>query len=121
MPLKAEEYSQLLISACSERQIILTAADSEGILFGEAANLQGLLFKHVYIMGLREGEFPRSKNENWIYNDRERAELSGVGVELDNTACAYAEDKFFFAAVATMATESLTLSWYSDDVAGASA
>jgi hypothetical protein len=24
-----------------------------------------------------------SKNENWIYNDRERAELSGVGVELD--------------------------------------
>ena len=47
-------------------------------------------------MGLREGEFPRSKNENWIYNDRERAELSGVGVELDNTACAYAEDKFFF-------------------------
>ena len=117
----AEEYSQLLISACSERQIILTAADSEGILFGEAANLQGLLFKHVYIMGLREGEFPRSKNENWIYNDRERAELSGVGVELDNTACAYAEDKFFFAAVAAMATETLTLSWYSDDTAGASA
>ena len=121
VPLKAEEYSQLLISACSERQIILTAADSEGILFGEAANLQGLLFKHVYIMGLREGEFPRSKNENWIYNDRERAELSGVGVELDNTACAYAEDKFFFAAVAAMATETLTLSWYSDDTAGASA
>ena len=117
----AEEYSQLLISACSERQIVLTAADSEGILFGEAANLQGLLFKHVYIMGLREGEFPRSKNENWIYNDRERAELSGVGVELDNTACAYAEDKFFFAAVAAMATETLTLSWYSDDTAGASA
>lgn len=72
-------------------------------------------------MGLREGEFPRSKNENWIYNDRERAELSGVGVELDNTACAYAEDKFFFAAVAAMATETLTLSWYSDDTAGASA
>ena len=103
VPLKAEEYSQLLISACSERQIILTAADSEGILFGEAANLQGLLFKHVYIMGLREGEFPRSKNENWIYNDRERAELSGVGVELDNTACAYAEDNLF-AAVAAWAT-----------------
>lgn len=72
-------------------------------------------------MGLREGEFPRSKNENWIYNDRERAELSGVGVELDNTACAYAEDKFFFAAVAAMATETLTLSWYSDDTAAASA
>ena len=45
VPLRAEEYSQLLISACSERQIILTAADSEGILFGEAANLQGLLFR----------------------------------------------------------------------------
>lgn len=47
--------------------------------------------------------------------------MSGVGVELDNTACAYAEDKFFFAAVAAMATETLTLSWYSDDTAGASA
>lgn len=42
-------------------------------------------------------------------------------MELDNTACAYAEDKFFFAAVAAMATETLTLSWYSDDTAGASA
>lgn len=121
VPLNADDYSQLLLTACAERQIVLTAADSEGILFGEAANLQGLLFKHVYIMGLREGEFPRSKNENWIYNDSERAELSSVGVELDNTACAYAEDKFFFAAVASMATETLTLSWYSDDTAGASA
>ncbi len=72
-------------------------------------------------MGLREGEFPRSKNENWIYNDRERAELSGVGVELDNTACAYAEDKFFFAAWwQQWQQETLTLSWYSDDTAGAS-
>ena len=42
-------------------------------------------------------------------------------MELDNTSCAYAEDKFFFAAVAAMATETLTLSWYSDDTAGASA
>ena len=80
-----------------------------------------MLFKHVYIMGLREGEFPRNKNENWIYSDWERTYLSSIGIELDNTATSYAEDKFFFAAVATMATESLTLSWYSDDVAGASA
>lgn len=47
------------------------------------------------LWGLREGEFPRSKNENWIYSDGERGYLSSVGVELDNTACAYAEDKFF--------------------------
>lgn len=121
MPLAAAEFCRLLLTACSERQVVLQEADSGGILFGEAANLQGLLFKHVYIMGLREGEFPRSKNENWIYSDGERGYLSSVGVELDNTACAYAEDKFFFAAAAAMATESLTLSWYSDDAAGASA
>lgn len=121
MPLAAAEFCRLLLTACSERQVVLQEADSGGILFGEAANLQGLLFKHIYIMGLREGEFPRSKNENWIYSDGERGYLSSVGVELDNTACAYAEDKFFFAAAAAMATESLTLSWYSDDAAGASA
>ncbi|MCD8359327.1 MAG: exodeoxyribonuclease V subunit gamma [Acidaminococcaceae bacterium] len=119
--LNAADYSRLLLTACAERQVVLTAADSEGILFGEAANLQGLVFKYVYIMGLHEGEFPRSKNESWIYNDSERVVLSSVGVELENTACAYAEDKFFFAAVAAMATETLTLSWYSDDAAGASA
>ena len=119
--LSAADFCRLLHSACAERQVVLTEADSNGILFGEAANLQGMLFKHVYIMGLREGEFPRNKNENWIYSDWERTYLSSIGIELDNTATSYAEDKFFFAAVATMATESLTLSWYSDDVAGASA
>ena len=61
VPLKAEEYSQLLISACSERQIILTAADSEGILFGEAANLQGLLFKHVTLWGCVKVSFSQQK------------------------------------------------------------
>lgn len=119
--LAAEDFCRLLLTACDEQKVTLTADDSDGILFGEAANLQGLLFKYVYIMGLREGEFPRSKNENWIYSDSERGYLSSVGVELDNTACAYAEDRFFFAAVAAMATETLTLSWYSDDAAGVSA
>lgn len=121
LSLPAAVFCRLLQSACLERSVVLTAADSGGILIGEAANLQGMLFKHVYIIGLREGEFPRSKNENWIYSDRERSYLSSVGIELDTTVASYAEDKFFFAAVASMATESLTLSYYSDDAAGASA
>ena len=121
LELPAADFCRLLLTACAERQVFLSEADGSGILVGEAANLQGLLFKHVYILGLREGEFPRSKNENWIYSDSERGYLSSVGVELENTACAYAEDKFFFAAVAAMAMETLTLSWYSDDAAGASA
>lgn len=118
--ISSSDFAKLLLEACSERQIVLEQADSNGLLIGEASNLQGLYFKHVYIMGVKEGQFPKSKNESWVYGDAERTYLSGVGIELDNTAIKYAEDKFFFASVIAMATESLTISWVSDDTAGAS-
>lgn len=103
-----------------EKNIVMEAGNPDGISVIEAAKVQGMLFKHVYLLGLREGEFPVIKQENWLYNDQERKELKDLGVDLRNTGLALAEDQYFFASTIAAATETLTISYAVDDQAGAS-
>lgn len=103
-----------------EKNIVMEAGNPEGICVIEAANVQGMSFKHVYLLGLREGEFPAIKQENWLYNDQERKELKDLGVDLRNTGLALAEDQYFFASTIAAATETLTISYFADEQAGSS-
>ncbi|MEG2069563.1 MAG: PD-(D/E)XK nuclease family protein [Acidaminococcaceae bacterium] len=103
-----------------EKQITLIAGNNRGIQVVEAATTQGLCFKHIYLLGLREGEFPALKQENWLYTDQERKLLTDYGVELRNTIVFSSEDEYFFASAVAMATETVTLSYYVDDTAGRS-
>lgn len=91
-----------------------------GIPVLEAANVQGVTFPYVFLLGLREGEFPQLKNENWLYNDQERADLKVLGISRTVTANSMASDQYFFASALAMATRQLTLSYYEDESAGAS-
>ena len=65
-------WREILTDALQQVTITLQGARQDGVLVTEAVNLQGLEFDYVYLLGLREGEFPRVNNENWIYNDAER-------------------------------------------------
>lgn len=114
------ELLEILNDAFSAIDITLAAGKEQGILVTEVVNVQGQLYDYVYLLGLREGEFPAVNNENWIYNDQERAELSAYGIDMPNTAQAYAEDMYFFAAAAAQCCKELYISWYKDDSAGAS-
>ena len=48
------------------------------------------------MLGVREGEFPSVKTENWIYNDYERAAMEALGIDLPGTIAGLNEDKYFF-------------------------
>ena len=103
-----------------EKIIGLISGEPQGIKVVEAATIQGILYPHVYLLGMREGQFPKVKFENWIYNDQERKELNELGVTLPLTVTAMKVDQYFFASVVAMAQTSLTISYYGDDAAGAS-
>ena len=114
------EWQELLVEAAKAVQLVLAHGRADGVLITSVINVQGLNFAYVYIMGVRESEFPKVDNENWIYNDKERAELTGAGINLPNTALAYAEDAFFFATTLTATRKEVTLTWYEEENVGAS-
>lgn len=115
------EFKSVLAEAMQDYQVTLVDGRPDGVLITELLNAQGLAYKYIYLLGVREGEFPVGSSENWIYNDKERGELLSLGIDMPNTALSYAEDAYFFAALVAQAQERLVLTWHKDDKAGASA
>ena len=115
------QLREILAEATREIEITLAEGRADGVLVSEVVNVQGRLYDHVFIMGVREGEFPAGSNENWLYDDQERAELTAIGIDMPTTAQAYAEDDYFFAVATAQCVEHLSVTWHEDDAAGASA
>lgn len=116
-----QDFAIALSEAIQDYQVTLTEGRSDGVLVTDIINAQGLSHKYVYLLGLREGEFPTGSSENWIYNDEERKKLVGAGIDMPTTAQSYVDDAYFFASTIAQAEESLVLTYYVDDKAGASA
>ena len=114
------KWQRVLSDALQGVQVVLKPGRQDGVLITEVMNIQGLAFDYVFVLGLREGVFPRVNNENWIYNDKERKELKEAGLELPNTSLAYSEDAGFFGAAIGCARKQLVLSYFQDNKAGAS-
>ena len=98
MPITLGEWLQIFKEAVEGENVVLQCGQQNGVLITEVINAQGLHFDYVFLLGLREGEFPKIKNESWIYDDKERKKLKEAGLELPNTSLAYAEDASFFGA-----------------------
>ena len=116
-----QDFATALRDAMQDYQVTLTEGRSDGVLVTDIINAQGLAHKYVYLLGLREGEFPTGSSENWIYNDAERKELVGAGIDMPTTAQSYIDDAYFFASTIAQAEESLVLTYFEDDKARASA
>ena len=118
--LSVQDFALVLSEAMADYQINLVEGRTDGVLVTEVINAQGLPHKYVFLMGMREGEFPTGNNENWIYNDAERGQLQPLGIDMPTTALAYMEDAYFFATTIALAEDSLVLTYYVDDKAGVS-
>ena len=113
-------FAEALAEAAGRMSVSLQPENREGIAFLSAVNLENATFKQVYVPGLRENEFPFYKEENWIYNDSERADLAVLGIPLPSSADGYGEDIHFFMNACAAATERLVLTFYADEEHNAS-
>lgn len=111
------DFRKLWQECLEETMIMLGKARKDGLLITDVVQLQGASFANVYILGLREGEFPAGNRENWLYNDKERGELLALGIDLPNTFAAYGEDNCLFAGAVAAAKEKLVLTYYKDEEA----
>ena len=113
--LSLSEFREELESCLKECSLLVEYGRKDGILVVPAVQLQGASYKNVYVLGLREGEFPAGNTENWIYNDKERGELKALGIDLPSTARAYEEDNSLLLGILAAAQERLYLSFYKDE------
>lgn len=113
-------FAEALTEAAGKMSFSLQPENREGIAFLSAVNLEDAAFKQVYVLGLRENEFPFYKDENWIYDDRERADLAVLGIQLPSSAEGYGEDIHFFMNACAAAGERLVLTFYADEEHNAS-
>ena len=116
----AREWQALLVEAMQNENIVLESGRQDGVKITEVINLQGLKRPYVFILGVREHEFPTIENKDWIYNDLERLEMIQYGIELKVKAMQFSEDAWFFAAAVVAAQKELYLSWHEDNEAGKS-
>lgn len=114
------QFTEALHEAAENMSIILQPDNQGGIAVMSAVNLEEAAFQQVFVMGLRENEFPYLKNENWLYNDRERADLAALGILLPSSADGYREDIRFFVNVCAAARERLVLTFFTDEEQNAS-
>ena len=114
------DFTEALTEEVEKVSLPLQPENREGIAVLSAVNLEEAAFKQVYVLGLREHEFPHLKNENWLYSDSERADLTALGIALPSSADGYREDIRFFANACAAASERLVLTFFTDDDQGVS-
>jgi ATP-dependent helicase/DNAse subunit B len=76
------------------------AWDMDGIVCGDIADVRGLSFDAVALIGLAEGEFPAVVKEDPFIRDQERSQLIEISHLPIQISTESAEEEFFFEAVA---------------------
>lgn len=118
--LSCTRFIEALTEGAEKIALTLQPENREGIAVLSAVNLEEAAFKQVYVLGLREHEFPYFKKENWLYSDSERADLTALGIALPSSADGYREDIRFFANACAAASERLVLTFFTDEEQGVS-
>ena len=106
------KWLNILFEAASTASVILSYKRADGVRVIEAANMQGLAYDHVYMLGMVMGEFPVAKSENWVYNDVER---NALNLDLKTISHSFNEDVYFLVTSLAAANKTLTISWHTDD------
>ena len=77
----------------------------------EAHQARQLTFDHVFVGGLAEKEFPRARQEDVFYRDRERRRLVASGIMLEERLPQQRDEAMLFYGAACAAEKRLTLSY----------
>lgn len=75
-------YRDLLVTLLSEADIGKIPEGNDQVTVGDASLLRLHDVEHVYVLGVLEGEFPKSVGDGSILSDLEKTVLSDLGVKL---------------------------------------
>lgn len=116
-----EEFAETLKQATMDSVITLSKGRQDGIKVLNAVQAKGMHWPVVYVLGVREGEFPKLAKEKWLLTENDINALTSKGLVLENNNFAYSKEIFLLHTVVSAAEENLIISYYNDESAERSA
>lgn len=108
--LDSEEYLQLLHIIFDGTDIGSIPTAKDEVVFGSADMFRADKPKYVYLIGMNDGEFPKSVSDNGIFTDGDKAKLEEFDIKLSgNSIDNSAEEMLFCYRAMCMPSDELTL------------
>lgn len=105
-----EEYLSLLNIVFSSASVGKIPSYLDEVTLGSADMIRLNKKKHIYLIGVNNGEFPRGIKDNSYFSEREKAALSQLGLPLSpESESDYARELFAFSRAFSYAEKSVTL------------
>ncbi len=95
-PLSVAQLSEALRLAFSRTDIGSIPTSADEVTIGSASMLRADHPRHVLILGLNDGEFPKSVSEDGLLSDAEKEHLRDHGLEFPSNRAERASDELFF-------------------------
>ncbi len=107
---RAEQFLELLRLVLSEQELSRIPSSVDQVTVGSADLLRTAGARHVYLLGVNEGEFPATAKAGGVFSEGDRRVLSELGLAVEpNLARFAARELFCFARAFATARESVTL------------
>ncbi len=108
----ASEFLNQLKVVFSEADVGRIPAYCDEVTIGSADMLRLSDKKHVYLIGVNSGEFPKAPKPSSYFTDKDKLTLKELGLVIDDESeIAYARELFFFSRAFTAAKESVTVTY----------
>jgi ATP-dependent helicase/nuclease subunit B len=115
----AEQFVDLLRLLLGEVSLSRIPTSMDEVTVGSADTLRLHNPKHVYLIGVNEGEFPAPVGDDSIYNDNERRRLQELGVSIEpDLILRSAREYFCFARAFAAASERVTVTFAEQKLSG---
>lgn len=119
LPVRPHEYSRLLSVLLQEADMGTLPSRLDEVTVGDAALIRKNGTKHVYLIGLEEGAFPKTVSDNGCFDNTEKETLALLGLETSPLADRRAlDEKLYFYRGVTSASESVTMTYAFGDLTG---
>ena len=107
-----DDYNSMLKLLLSKTDFGSIPASVDEVLIGSASSLRSGRNRHVYLIGVNEGVFPKAVAENKVFSDRELNDLLSFDLYINpDTAERSSDELFYFYKCISSASDTLTLSY----------
>jgi ATP-dependent helicase/nuclease subunit B len=113
-----EAFIELIKEYAQNTKVLLRKASTVGIKILNTDLAKGVYYKHVYILGLKEGELPRIPKNEGLFDELEVHMLKQSGISYKDVLWELQREKIRFNLALASALTSLNLSYRSADEEG---
>ena len=115
----AEQFTDLLRLVLGEVELSRIPTSLDEVTVGSADLIRIKEARHVYLLGVNDGEFPAGVNENGVFSEGDRRVLSSLGLSVEpDLAVRAARELFCFARAFAAAQESVTVLYTDTTLSG---